>query len=84
MDSRLLRAIGWLASCAALAMYFAYIDQIRLNLQGHKGSAIQAGATIVNCTLWTVYGAARARRDWPIIVANVPGIVLGLITLLTA
>lgn len=78
------RRIGWLASAAAILMYVAYVDQIRLNLLGHKGSPLQAAATILNCSLWIAYGASQARRDWPIIVANLPGIVLGLAALLTA
>jgi len=75
--------IGWIASIAAVLMYLAYIDQIRLNLHGHKGSIIQAIATIINCTLWISYAASKPKRDWPIIVANLPGVFLGALALLT-
>ena len=65
-------------------MYLSYIDQIRLNLSGEKGSVIQPAATVANCTLWLAYGALRERRDWPIMLANAPGILLGAIALITA
>lgn len=34
--------------------------------------------------MWTIYGFMKPKRDIPIIVANIPGIVLGLITFITA
>jgi len=69
---------------AAILMFVSYIDQIRLNLEGHKGSVLQATATVINCGLWTTYAVGRKVKDWPIIIANVPGIVLGCIAALTA
>lgn len=68
----------------AIAMYLSYIDQIRLNLAGEKGSVLQPIATIVNCALWVTYGFAREKSYWPIVLANAPGVVLGLDVLLTA
>jgi len=68
----------------AVAMYLAYIDQIRLNLDGHKGSIIQPLAAVANCSLWSLYGFLRKRREWPIVAANLPGIFFGLAALLTA
>ncbi len=81
---RWIQAVGWAASTAAVLMYLTYIDQIHLNLQGHKGSVFLPVATMLNCSLWTIYAAGRAKRDWPMIVANIPGIVLGAATLVTA
>lgn len=76
--------IGWVASIMAVLMYVSYIDQIRLNLSGDKGSMIQPVVTTVNCMMWVLYGAMKIEIDWPIIVCNVPGVVLGLITALTS
>lgn len=84
MSEKIIRSIGWIASIAAILMYFAYIDQIRLNLQGQPGSVIQPATAVINCTLWVIYGAGRTRKDWPIIMANIPGIILGIIAVLTA
>jgi uncharacterized protein with PQ loop repeat len=76
--------IGWMATTMAIIMFVSYIDQIRLNLSGQKGSVIQPAATIVNCIFWTAYGFLKEKCDWPIIVANIPGIVLGIVALITA
>lgn len=84
MTDRHLRLLGWIATATAITMYLSYIDQIRLNLAGEKGSVLQPLATIVNCALWVGYGFAREKRDWPIVLANAPGVVLGLGVLLTA
>lgn len=84
MNTKAIQIIGWAASVAAVLMFVSYIDQIRLNLDGQKGSAIQAAATMVNCTLWLIYGAGKPRKDWPIIAANLPGIVVGAIAFMTA
>ena len=84
MNDKHLRAIGWVASATAILMFVSYVDQIRLNLEGHKGSIIQPAATVLNCVLWTTYALARPHKDWPIAAANIPGIALGLIALVTA
>ena len=84
MPEKFVQIVGWVASVAAMLMFFSYIDQIRLNLQGSKGSLIQPAATVCNCLLWTTYGLFKHRRDWPIIAANVPGVVLGAFAFATA
>lgn len=84
MQEKSLRILGWMASATAVAMYVSYVDQIRLNLDGHKGSLLQPAATVLNCVLWAAYGVFREKRDWPIVIANLPGIVLGLGALVTA
>lgn len=84
MYEKTVNKIGWFASSMAIAMYFSYIDQIRLNLSGQTGSIILPIITTINCTAWTIYGSLKVKKDWPIIVCNVPGIILGLITAITA
>ncbi|MBW6523033.1 SWEET family sugar transporter [Sphingomonas sp. RHCKR47] len=85
MHDRHLRILGWVATATAVAMYLSYIDQIQLNLAGEKGSLIQPLATMVNCSLWVAYGSLRRpRRDWPIVLANAPGVLLGAISFATA
>lgn len=68
-----------------MAMYVSYIPQIDNNLQGVKGSWLQPLVAAINCVLWVGYGVLKQpRRDWPIIVANLPGIVFGLLAFATA
>ncbi|KKP40521.1 MAG: hypothetical protein UR28_C0001G0031 [Candidatus Peregrinibacteria bacterium GW2011_GWF2_33_10] len=84
MNERTINKIGWFASFMAIAMYSSYIDQIRLNLSGQTGSIILPIITVINCSAWTFYGALKTKKDWPIIICNIPGIVLGIITAITA
>ena len=72
--------LGWLATAAAMAMYVSYIPQIMNTLHGTKADWLQPLVAALNCCLWIAYGVIkRPRRDWPIIVANVPGVVFGLL-----
>ena len=85
MQDKHLRILGWVATVTAIAMYLSYIDQIQLNLAGEKGSLIQPLATMVNCSLWVAYGfLRRPQRDWPIVLANAPGVLLGAFSFATA
>ena len=81
---RLVATIGWLATLGSVSMYVAYIDQISRNLDGLKGSVVQPAATMVACVLWALYGGLRRPRDWPIVCANIPGILLSAATVVTA
>lgn len=76
--------IGWIASALSICMYVSYIPQIIGNLSGHQGDYIQPSVAFINCTMWVVYGFFREKRDWPIILANLPGIIFGLTAALTA
>jgi uncharacterized protein with PQ loop repeat len=76
--------IGWFASVMAIIMYVSYLDQIKLNLAGDKGSVIQPLSAVFNCTLWLLYGYLKPKKDWPMVVCNIPGIVLGAIAFYTA
>ena len=84
MNEKLVNKIGWFASLMATAMYISYIDQIRLNMSGHKGSIILPIITTINCTAWAIYVLYKTKKDWPIVVCNIPGIILGIITAFTA
>lgn len=76
--------IGRIASIISVLMYVSYIAQIISNLNGQKGNPIQPLVAAVNASLWVAYGwYAPQKRDWPIIVANAPGVVLGIITAIT-
>ena len=85
MDSKFFTVLGWVASATAIAMYVSYIPQIGNNLSGAKGSWLQPLVAAINCTLWVAYGLMKKpKRDFPIVAANLPGVVFGLITFITA
>ncbi|MDP2585684.1 MAG: SemiSWEET family transporter [Candidatus Levybacteria bacterium] len=82
MNQKIVEKIGWAASVIAILMWFSFIDQIRLNLAGQKGSLLIPIVVIVNCILWTLFGLGK--KNWQVVSANVPGIFLGIITAITA
>ncbi len=84
MREKIVNKIGWFASIMAMAMYFSYIDQIRLNVSGHPGSIILPIITTINGSAWVTYGLLKSTKDWPIIACNIPAIILGIITAFTA
>ena len=84
MDEKNVNKIGWFATFMGFAMYFSYVDQIRLNLSGQTGSVILPIITTINCITWALYGSLKVKKDWPLIVANIPGIIFGIITAITA
>lgn len=83
--SKFLTILGTVASVAAILMYVSYISTIQGNLNGQKGDWIQPLVAAINCTLWVFYGLLQQpKRDWPIVIANAPGIVFGLAAAITA
>lgn len=77
--------VGRVASVISVLMYVSYIAQILANLQGQKGNPVQPFVAAINALLWVIYGYINpVKRDWPIIIANLPGIILGVIAGVTA
>lgn len=84
MSQDTIKKIGWVASAMSVLMYVSYIAQIYSNLHGSKGNFIQPMVACVNCIVWTIYGFGSKPKDWPIIIANVPGIFLAAGAALTS
>lgn len=76
--------IGSIASALSVIMYVSYIPQIANNLAGHPGNPIQPLAAMFNCIMWTAYGLLSKKKQWPIIIANAPGIFLAATAFVTA
>ncbi|WP_311322474.1 SemiSWEET family transporter [Capnocytophaga leadbetteri] len=84
-NSKFFNILGWVAMAASIGMYVSYIPQISDNLAGHKGNPLQPLVAAINCLLWLAYGFfKKPKRDFPIILANLPGIIFGLIAFATA
>ena len=81
---KFLNILGWVATGTAMLMYVSYIPQITSNLQGIKGDFLQPFVAGINCTLWVGHGFLKSKKDWPIIVANMPGIIFGFTAAFTA
>ena len=84
MTEKQSKIFGYLGSTLSILMYVSYIPQIMGNLSGHKTSFVQPLVAIINCTIWVIYGLFKKNKDLPIIFANLPGIVFGLIATITA
>ena len=84
MTEKQMITLGWIATFMSVMMYVSYIPQIMNNLAGQKGNFIQPAVAALNCCLWCYYGFFKEERDIPIVAANIPGIILGIITALTA
>ena len=84
MSEKNLQILGWIGTCLSVIMYISYIPQIMGNLGGNKTPFIQPLAAAINCTIWTSYGLLKAKRDYPLAAANLPGIIFGLLATITA
>ena len=84
MSRKTLKILGWIATGTAMLMYISYFPQIINNLHGNKSGFLQPMVAAINCTLWVSYGFFQEKKDWPIIVANLPGVVFGTIAAMTA
>lgn len=78
------KVIGDIATVANMIMYISYIGEILQNLNGQPTSFIQPFCASINAALWVAYGWVKPKRDWILIVADVPGVIFGLIAAITA
>jgi uncharacterized protein with PQ loop repeat len=84
LSPKAFRVLGIVATFASLGMYVSYIPQIIDNLHGIKSNPTQPLAAAINCSLWVCYGLLREKKDWPIAIANSPGVFFGLMAFFTA
>ena len=84
MSEKKVTMLGWAGTCMSIVMYVAYVAQIMNNLNGNKGSFIQPLSAMINCILWFSYGLCREKRDYPIMVANLQGIIFGCLAAITS
>jgi uncharacterized protein with PQ loop repeat len=78
-----IETVGLLASIFAVVMFISPLAQINTIIKIKKSdevSPILYMAMVVNCSLWTIYGAGIS--NWYIFTPNAIGIVLGVITLI--
>ena len=74
--------VGLLASFFALVMFISVIDQIKNLRKFKKSDEVSTAlyiAMVVNCSLWTIYGAGIS--NWYIFTPNAVGSVLAIVTL---
>jgi uncharacterized protein with PQ loop repeat len=77
-----IETVGLMASIFAVVMFvspIAQIQSIRKIGKSDEVSPVLYMAMVVNCSLWTIYGAGIS--NWYIFTPNAIGIVLGILTL---
>lgn len=84
LDDKTVLTIGRIGSVLSVLMYVSYVPQIMNNLHGQYGNPIQPLVAAINCTIWVLYAILREKNDWPLFIANFPGIIFGLITFFTS
>ena len=84
MSEKKLKILGWLGTFLSVMMYVSSIPQIMGNLDGNKTFFLQPLAATINCIIWASYGLLKEKKDYPLAVANLPGIIFGLLATITA
>lgn len=80
---RFLKLLSKVAVVFCCLMYISYIPQITANLSGNPVPVLQPLCATVNATLWVTYGWLKTYKDWPVILANIPGVIFGVVTVVT-
>jgi integral membrane protein len=84
-SDKFITILGWIGTALSVAMYVFYLDTIQGNLASPEHDRfLQPLAASVNCTVWTCYGLFKTPRDLPIAFANMPGIIFGVATVISA
>ena len=78
MNPKIFKILGWVATFTAMLMYVSYFPQIINNIHGHKSGFLQPTVAAIS------YGFFQKKKDWPIVVANLLGVVFGAIAAATA
>lgn len=78
-----LKLLSKVATITCITMYVSYIPQIIANFSGSPVSPLQPLVATINGCLWTAYGWNKTYKDWPVIISNIPGIIFGLVTVIT-
>ncbi|KRL04132.1 SemiSWEET family transporter [Liquorilactobacillus oeni] len=83
-EDKFIQVLGRVATVLSVLMYVSYIPQIMSNLQGDYGNPIQPLVAAINCLFWCIYAYFKKNRDWPVFLANLPGIFFGIFAFATA
>ena len=84
MSEKNLKMLGWLGTFLSVMMYVSYVPQIMGNLDGNNTFFLHPGAETILCIIWASYGLLKEKKDYPLAVANLPGIIFGLLATITA
>lgn len=78
----IIKILGYVGTIMALLMFISLIEIARKNIISNAHIFIQPFFVTLNCTTWSIY--AYLRKDRFVFWANFPGIILAIITFITA
>jgi hypothetical protein len=76
------KQIGSFAVIITSLAYLSLIEILISNIQGKSSIFIQPLATAINCLFWGTY--AYGRKDWYLLIPNILGFILGVLTFISA
>ncbi|UQS83182.1 SWEET family sugar transporter [Bombilactobacillus thymidiniphilus] len=82
-NNKKVQLLGTVAAVVCVLMYVSYIPQIISNFSGNPVQPLQPLVAMINATLWVTYGWLLKPKSWPVIIANFPGVIFGLVTFVT-
>ncbi len=74
--------LGTFGTILAIAMFISLLEIARANLRGESHIFIQPMVTTINCVIWSLY--AHLKKEKFVFWANLPGVFLGIFTVITA
>ena len=77
-----IKILGYIGTVVAISMFVSLLEVAKSNLSGNSHIFIQPLVTVINCSVWSVY--AFLKKEKFIFAANIPGVFLGIFTLLSA
>ena len=83
MSEKQMKILGWVATFMSVMMYVSYFPQIMNNLAGQK--EISSSPWLLPSTVVSGFTTVFSKRKrYPLAAANAPGIIFGLVTVITA
>ncbi len=79
---KIINMFGTAGATLAILMFVSLIEIAKDNLAGESHIYIMPAVTTLNCIIWSIYGYMKKEKF--VFWANVPGVLLGIITVLTA
>ena len=80
--TKVINILGTVGTILGILMFVALLEVAKNNLHSTHPILIQPLVTTINCTVWTLYGHLKKERF--VFWANFPGIIFGLLTVITA
>ncbi len=81
-DIKVEKILGLTGTILAILMFTSIIEVAISNWKGESNIIVQPILTVINCVIWSIY--ACLRKDKFVFWSNVPGVFLGIITVLSA